>query len=461
MTISMSKVLERNNSWMLDQRIAAAITGKPNPDYELLVGAMKKYATAEQLQLLATGGVDNALLQQMISDAVAGLDLSALGDANAVDAVLKDLLSRLAHIDGSPVKPATAEQAVVILKGMYTEVGQAGESLNELVWGLAQKPGGPASVAQAVAAVWDGINASGGGLQPLLDLLAVKPGATVADVEVVWQALSDGSVAVAQLLSALSGKPVSSNPTAADVQAGLPVLIQAIVDESTKQLTTKTEYQSLINALCSAPFAGMTGNVTNNVNKVGVWVGIAKQEIENLEANLTFVYNKTTENETAIAGVQDRVTALEGAALSGAGVSQAVVDSLLARLDALEAENVTLKAELAQKISETDIAALREQAAFAVDETVRLEAQDAEIVAWVTEKYLDKEFFERWENSIVDLFSGVYTNHNDLAKLVQDVMNAMNGPTATVQSITEMFWLLNDILVALVEATGIDFPGSK
>jgi hypothetical protein len=152
---------------------------------------------------------------------------------------------------------------------------------------------------------------------------------------------------------------------------------------------------------------------------------------------------------------------LEAAALSGEGVSQAVVDSLLARLDALEAENVTMKAELAQKISETDIAALREQAAFAVEETQRLEAQDAEIVAWVTEKYLDKEFFERWENSIVDLFSGVYTNHNDLAKLVQDVMNAMNGPTATVQSITEMFWLLNDLLTALVEATGIDFPGSK
>jgi hypothetical protein len=40
-------------------------------------------------------------------------------------------------------------------------------------------------------------------------------------------------------------------------------------------------------------------------------------------------------------------------------------------------------------------------------------------------------------------------------------MNAMNGPTATVQSITEMFWLLNDLLMALVDATGIDFPGGK
>jgi hypothetical protein len=269
---------------------------------------------------------------------------------------------------------------------------------------LGGKPGGGGTLAD-VAAVFGNLGATfqtqidaalaglpdATNLQPLLDLLAVKPGATVADVEVVWQALSDGSVAVAQLLSVLSGKPVSANPTAADVQAGLPVLIQAIVKDE----------------------------------------------------------------------LGDRVTALEAAALSGEGVSQAVVDSLLARLDALEAENVAMKAELAQKIGETDIAALREQAAFAVDETVRLEAQDAEIVAWVTEKYLDKEFFERWENSIVDLFSGVYTNHNDLAKLVQDVMNAMNGPTATVQSITEMFWLLNDLLTALVEATGIDFPGSK
>jgi hypothetical protein len=250
-------------------------------------------------------------------------------------------------------------------------------------------------VALAVTA-WDDLVAQVAGnnpadLQPLLDLLAVKPGATVADVAVIWQALSDGSVAVAQLLSVLSGKPLSQNPTAADVQAGLPVLIQAIVKDE----------------------------------------------------------------------LGDRVTALEAAALSGEGVTQAVVDSLLARLDALEAENVAMKAELAQKIGESDIAALREQAAFAVDETVRLEAQDAEIVAFVTEKYVDKDFFERWENSIVDLFSGVYTNHNDLAKLVRDVMDAMNGPTATVQSITQMFWLLNDLLMALVDATGIDFPGSK
>jgi hypothetical protein len=56
----------------------------------------------------------------------------------------------------------------------------------------------------------------------------------------------------------------------------------------------------------------------------------------------------------------------------------------------------------------------------------------------------------------------VYTNHNELQKLVRDVMDAMNGPTATVQSITQMFWLLNDLLMALVDATGIDFPaGSK
>jgi hypothetical protein len=125
---------------------------------------------------------------------------------------------------------------------------------------------------------------------------------------------------------------------------------QAAVDAAVAQAVMgkadKTEVQGLINALCSAPFTGMTGNTVNNTSKVGIWVSIVKKEIESLEDNLGFVYTKTTENKAAITGVQDRVTALEGAALGGGGVSQAVVDSLLARLDALEAENVTLKAEV-------------------------------------------------------------------------------------------------------------------
>jgi hypothetical protein len=373
---------------------------------------------------VVTGGLTQAQVEAIVNTAIANLPISPTGPTQAqVDAAIAAAIATVAGGGLTPEQAAllgqvqpildvfggTVADLIVYVTGVDDNLGTLGSSayatsvgLQQFLTAVAGNPdpsaitiAGGGLVALAVTA-WDDLVAQVAGnnpadLQPLLDLLAVKPGATLADVEVIWQALSDGSVAVAQLLSALSGKPLSANPTAADVQAGLPVLIQAIVKDE----------------------------------------------------------------------LGDRVTALEAAALSGEGVSQAVVDSLLARLDALEAENVTMKAELAQKISETDIAALREQAAFAVEETQRLEAQDAEIVAWVTEKYLDKEFFERWENSIVDLFSGVYTNHNDLAKLVQDVMNAMNGPTATVQSITEMFWLLNDLLTALVEATGIDFPGSK
>jgi hypothetical protein len=41
----------------------------------------------------------------------------------------------------------------------------------------------------------------------------------------------------------------------------------------------------------------------------------------------------------------------------------------------------------------------------------------------------------------------------------QDLMDAINGPNATVQSVTEMFWLLNDVVMALIEATGIEIDG--
>jgi hypothetical protein len=338
----------------------------------------------------------SAQLQQLI-DAIVGktgstvdevpaalLALAAGGDPGAVAALVQVAVDALDLTDPRvqqllDVFGGTVAGLIAYVTGVDDNLGTLGSSayatsagLQQFLTAVAGNPdpsaitiAGGGLVALAVTA-WDDLVAQVAGnnsadLQPLLDLLAVKPGATVADVAVIWQALSDGSVAAAQLLSVLSGKPLSQNPTAADVQSGLPVLIQAIVKDE----------------------------------------------------------------------LGDRVTALEAAALSGEGVSQAVVDSLLARLDALEAENAALK------------------------------VQDAEIVAFVTEKYVDKDFFERWENSIVDLFSGVYTNHNELRKLVRDFMDAVNGPDATVQSITEMFWLLNDLTMALVDATGIDFPGGK
>ena len=39
---------------------------------------------------------------------------------------------------------------------------------------------------------------------------------------------------------------------------------------------------------------------------------------------------------------------------------------------------------------------------------------------------------------------------------IQAVLDAMNGPDATIDSVKEMFWLLNDLMEALMEATGVE-----
>ena len=85
---------------------------------------------------------------------------------------------------------------------------------------------------ELVAQVAAGGGGGGGDLQPLLDLLAVKPGATIADVAAIWQAVSDTSTGFVQLLATLSGKPLALNPTIADVQAGLPILIKGVLDSA-------------------------------------------------------------------------------------------------------------------------------------------------------------------------------------------------------------------------------------
>jgi len=43
----------------------------------------------------------------------------------------------------------------------------------------------------------------------------------------------------------------------------------------------------------------------------------------------------------------------------------------------------------------------------------------------------------------------------------QQLMDAINGPSASPDSIMHMFWLLNDIVMALVDATGIEIEGAK
>jgi hypothetical protein len=209
--------------------------------------------------------------------------------------------------------------------------------------------------------------------------------------------------------------------------------VDAAVAAATSQLTTKAEYQSLINALCSAPFAGMTGNVVNNVAKVGIWVGIVKREIENLEANLVFAYDKTVENKTAIAGLQGSVAALEALGVGGGDgtgltgeQAQMILDTATdlgaakARIDTLEADNASLTARL-----------------DALEASITGKADTSELAA------------------VLDHVVQTYATNTT----VQAVLDAMNGPDATVDSVRAMFWLLNDVVMALIDATGIEIDG--
>ena len=41
----------------------------------------------------------------------------------------------------------------------------------------------------------------------------------------------------------------------------------------------------------------------------------------------------------------------------------------------------------------------------------------------------------------------------------QGIIDAINGPNATLQSTQDVFWMLNDVLMALIAATGIELPG--
>jgi len=215
------------------------------------------------------------------------------------------------------------------------------------------------------------------------------------------------------------------------------VLIQAIVDQGLPGQIDGAIDGSVTNGAIGSALSGLYSQLYND-EIVPVKTAV--------EQGFPYVQGELDKQGT-------RITALEAAALAGEGVSQTVINSLLARLDALEAENAALK------------------------------AQDAEIVAFVTEKYVDKTSLQGLEGAIIDQLSNVLTDitgikadvqwnntqiegHDTLilanTDRIQRLMNAINGGPngdATVQSITEMFWLLNDIIAALVEATGVNFPG--
>ena len=68
---------------------------------------------------------------------------------------------------------------------------------------------------------------------------------------------------------------------------------------------------------------------------------------------------------------------------------------------------------------------------------------------------------------LLDLFpdANKYATRSDVEGLMagkpgamQPLLDAINGPDATLDSVQKMFWLLDDIIMALLEATGIEMP---
>jgi|688.fasta_scaffold247316_1 hypothetical protein len=446
----------------------------------------------DRLNTIATGGVDYALLEQMVNTVIGGMNLEGLNEAE-VKALIAAAVASLPDF-------GITEPAVTAL------IAQALADL-----GPTLQTGAGLTAEQAVVL---------GQVQPLLDLLAVKPGATVTDVEVVWQAVSDANTAIYSLINILAGKPGGGGTIAdvATVFGSLGATIQQMLDTAIAALPEGlTEDQ--VNALIAAALAGLPEALTADevdaqIEAKLTMMGPAIQQAVASQAgkvndrmtlhktdsgdgdfiietnNMTGAQWKVGVNVVLQRGADFKIdgnrvlTTADALEAGGGGIDQAALEAavqaataaLTDRIDGLQNQVMLLTQyidqqvgtviqyvdmEIEKKADKTVVESVSEQASYAVAETQRLEAQDAEIVAWVVENYAEKDYVENLESAIVDQFSRVLTDIVGVKKLVQDFMDALNGPDATVQSITEMFWLLNDVMVALIEATGIDFPGGK
>jgi hypothetical protein len=136
----------------------------------------------------------------------------------------------------------------------------------------------------------------------------------------------------------------------------------------------------------------------------------------------------------------------------------------------LHAGDMTLVGqELAKKADVTVTDGLQNQ--------IRLNTQYIDQQVGTVIQYADLALEKKAEKSALDDLSDKYEVDlgntrqaiNDVIEFVlnnyltkrayQELMDAMNGPNATTDSIQQMFWLLNDVVMALIEATGIEIDG--
>ena len=386
--------------------------------------------------LTASGGLTQADVDAAIATAIAAI-VPCQMDANAVNALIAAALAGL-----PPGLDAAAVNALIEASQLFTALGAIqGDVFTAMADIMALK----AALAGLPAA----------DVQPLLDLLGLKAGATVDDVAVVWQALSDQSVSYAQLLSLLSGKPLSANPTVADVQAGLPVLIDTIakaaIDGSCEAGAIAATVNNLYNLLYNDDIVPLKDAVrlgfphqqgqldtlkTDLQALLNILGRVDAANINNVNTSMTAAFEGLFNLDASLAGAWGAIEALQALGVGGgdgtgltAEQAQVILDSA-ADLAALKVENEALKTRLAE-----------------------LETKFNGLESGVND----------WAQSISDRFDNQTQTMADIVEYVieqdQATLDAMNGPHATVESVMQMFWLLNDIITALIEATGVEIPG--
>ena len=213
------------------------------------------------------------------------------------------------------------------------------------------------------------------------------------DVDLVLEAQGDGKVKVGD--SPVVTEDYLSGVVGPAIQQAVASQVNKINDRLTLNSTKADD----------SPVVVETNNLTGAQHKVGI------DFVTQRDAPVTVNGHRvlTTEDALAAGGAGIDQAALEAAV-------QAATAPLLARIDTLEA----------------DLAAV-------LDHVVQTYATKAALA----------EFGGDVENAVENAIAVTNT-------AVQAVLDALNGPDATVDSVRAMFWLLNDIVVALIDATGIE-----
>jgi hypothetical protein len=251
----------------------------------------------------------------------------------------------------------------------------------------------------------------------------------------------------------------------AQVQALIDASIAAIPAGTTDQAAVEaiieaklTEFAPMIQEAVQSQFKAMPKKIRLNTDDGQV--GIEGLDISGpnkpVSLNMELPDGSLSVNGKRVLTVDDALTpgSVDQAALEAA--VQAATAPLLARIAALETK---LDTEIANTMGY-----IGEQNQNLTD----LHAGDMTLVGQELAKKADVTVTDGLQNQIrlntqyIDQQVGTVIQYADLAlekKAEKSALDDLNGPNATTDSIQQMFWLLNDVVMALIEATGIEIDG--